>query len=205
MLPCQGQALLVVPRAAEQDLLLQRLFGVGFCPSSREQAVRALPALPWRAGPANCACTHPCRGNLVWALRSCREPLSGGLTHLPAIPTSVNSLQGLQRCKLAGERSHSFGTAQETPTSCAEGAWRVADVFLQFWPWKFPQEYLQHHCGMVGAWMQGFLPCLYDAGKRPLLLHIPTSLQRKGLVTGFQCLVFCAMFFQKQPFTPTIC
>lgn len=165
VLPCQGQALLVVPPAAEQDLLLQHLLRV-FLLCCRAQAVSALPALLWRAGPANCACTHPCHGNLVWALKSCRQTLSGGLIPPPAMPTSVNTFQG----------SHSFGTAQETPTRCAQVASRVADVLLQFWLWKFPWEYLQHPCRMVGAWMQGFLPCLYDAGKRPLLLHIPTSL-----------------------------
>lgn len=171
MLPCQGKALLVVPQAAKQDLLLQHLLSV-FLPCCREQAVTALSALLWRARPANCACTHPCHENLVWALKSCRQSLSGCLTHLPAIPTSVNSFQGLQHCKLAGECSHSFGTAQDTLTSSAEGAPKVADMLLQFWLWKFPRDY----CRMVGAWMQGFLSCPNDAGRRPLLLHIPTSL-----------------------------
>lgn len=125
------------------------------------------PASPAVKGWASKLCLHP---PMPWEFGMGTEVIqtfSFWRSHPPpAIPTSVNTFQG----------SHSFGTAQETPTRCAQVASRVADVLLQFWLWKFPWEYLQHPCRMVGAWMQGFLPCLYDAGKRPLLLHIPTSL-----------------------------
>lgn len=126
--------------------------------------------------------------------KSCRASLLGGLTHLPAIPTSVNSFQGWQHCKLAGKCSHSFGTTQETPTSCAEGASRVAGVLLQFWLWKFPWEYLQHHYRMVSALS---LWCWQDISA-PIHSHIPVKKKTWSQVS--QCLVFCATCFLKTAF-----
>lgn len=110
----------------------------------------ARPAV--KAGPANSACVHWRHENLVWALGSCRESPSGGLTHLPAIPSSLSSFQDIQHCILAGKHcSHNLGTAQETLTGFFEEASRVADIILQIRCWKFTGEHLWLHHKMIWA------------------------------------------------------
>jgi len=53
------------------------------------------------------------------ALGPCRESPPGGLTHLPAVPLSVNSFQDLWHYMLPGKcYSHNLAAAQETLTGC---------------------------------------------------------------------------------------
>lgn len=83
-----------------------------------------------------------------------KESPSGGLMHLPAIPSSVNSFQNWQHYVLAGGLcSHNLGVAQDTPTGCTQEASGVACILLQNRFWKFPWEHLQHHQRMICAWM----------------------------------------------------